>query len=418
MTTTTIISTAPTTQQIIAPASRIFQNALTTGALHNPGSPGVHSATLDTLQAIQHVPKFNQLVSALGAAALFSLAPEHTQGLNVALRGGVFRASTGVVIILGLQKVVLTPSATNYLSCGDDGLVVKATAAPAGWPAPTSGATALYQLVTNANAITSGTCYVLSRLSRGPNGPQGVQGPAGAEVYAQRPRITMYTGNGSTNSTTFAASTWPSSSSRTVASTPFPAMTPYGTLVSSTNVANTSGAFALSPALVWRGNAAGLGGFKFGIRFILDTTFTSTTQKSFIGIYDYSGTPGNVEPDTFLNCVGVGANGGEANFSRINNDGSGTATKVLLVSDDVSAVNFPARSTDKMYELIVECAANGSSFDCSFMDCETLKKATWSVTSDMPAATLFLTYMVWINNGSAGTNCIINAAQAVLNSRF
>jgi hypothetical protein len=159
------------------------------------------------------------------------------------------------------------------------------------------------------------------------------------------------------------------------------------------------------------GNAAGRGGFLFASRFCFESALSPANQRSFVGLYP-GGTIGNVEPDTLLNMVGVGAKAGDANLSIMHNDGAGSATMATL------GANFPARATDNIYELLLQSAANSGVITYTLTDVATGNVATGSLSSDVPANTTFLSCAHWINNGSTASAAAMGVMQFVGETRY
>ncbi len=145
---------------------------------------------------------------------------------------------------------------------------------------------------------------------------------------------------------------------------------------------------------VWRGNAAGRGGFQFFYRFGNAVT-PSTNMKCFFGlIVSAASAPvGTVDPSSFLNCIGIGCDAADTNLSIFNNDGSGSATKTPLGS------SFPARTTDTLYDVVIIAPANGGNVTYSVTNLGTGAVSTGTISSDLPSTTTFLGWITWMSNG-------------------
>lgn len=101
----------------------------------------------------------NALSDAMSPSALFGRRASTTSGLTFGYYGGCFLAS-GVPTQIANGSISLTASATNYVSVYADGTVHNVTSAPSGWPGPlAAGASALYQITTDANGVTDYTDY-------------------------------------------------------------------------------------------------------------------------------------------------------------------------------------------------------------------------------------------------------------------
>jgi hypothetical protein len=362
----------------------------------------------------------NNLFGALSSAALFGI--RSIAGLVVNLYGGNLMVSN-VPTAIANQQFTATNNTTTYVYSTSAGVVTATTSIPSGWPGPlAAGAIALYEIVAAAGAINIATssCYLPSFGLVGATGAAGVTGPAGGDFFLTRKRIASAVGNnsGTINGIGFDSISFTSPTGRTLASTNLRTSTPYLATVSGSS-AGSSAQIYHARALWTSGNAANVGGYNVSIRFCIENGALSSpaNQRSFIGLMP-NNTIGNVEPDTLTDIIGVGAKAGEANLSIIYNDSSGTATKTLLVSDDVSAVNFPARAGDNVYELRLQCAANGSTVSFTFMDCGSLKQATGVLNSNLPSSTTFLTWGLWVNNGSTAAACSLGFMQTVGESRY
>lgn len=145
---------------------------------------------------------------------------------------------------------------------------------------------------------------------------------------------------------------------------------------------------------VWRGNAAGLGGFKAS--FVGGVEVAGSNTRWFIGFRITATAPGNVEPSSFVDCIGIGCDAGETNLSIQSNDASGTATRSTL------GANFPAQtSATDMYRLTLSAGPNASSIDYLVERLNTGHTASGTLSSDLPSNTALLVWQFWINNGSA-----------------
>ncbi len=145
----------------------------------------------------------------------------------------------------------------------------------------------------------------------------------------------------------------------------------------------------------WRGNATGLGGFHFTAQFGVGDAAEVADARNFVGLQGAAAVIGNVNPSTLTNLLGFGSDNAEANLSFMHNDGAGAAKKIPL------GANFPAntRSTD-WYHVEMFCAPNGSEIFYYIENMTTGNTASGGVTTDIPAATTFLSYQLWRNNGA------------------
>jgi hypothetical protein len=365
-----------------------------------------------------HDSTINNALKALSPAALFGIKQSATSGLTFTLYGGNFPIS-GTPTALADQAVTLTASTTNYIYATSAGVVTKTTSAPSGWPGPLlSGAIALYQLTVGTASITSGTNYRVGLGTMGATGAVGATGAPGSDFAGTRKRIFMTIGSGSTNNSVVGFATVSASiTARSLASSSLRESIPYGAYVTAGSAG--SSIQPQSAVTTWYlGNAAGRGGFTVSFRFCFESAVSPANQRSFIGLINSTSAIGNVEPDTLINLIGVGAKAGVANLSLIHNDGSGTATVTLLNSNGSPTQNFPARATDNVYELTLSSVANSGTVTYSLTTIDTGDVATGSVSSDLPSNTTFLQWVGWVNNGSTASSAALGIMQIIGESRY
>jgi hypothetical protein len=379
----------------------------------------IPATTLDAVTTAQKEVRFNQATAAMSKAALFGVKTRLTVGLKFTLYGGTFPADSGPIHI-GDQTLTLTASTTNYIYCDNAAVIFKTTSTPTGWPGPlASNQRALYQLTVGANSITSGTSYVVGVGTVGPIGPTGAVGPAGDELYKRRKRVQMTIGGGTGNQTSLAFTLGSSNgagSARTLSSASLRESIPYGGYNSNDS---TSPGISIqlwsNENFCYFGNAAGRGGFDVAFRFCIENGYVANVanQRGFYGLFDVaSGTIGNVEPDTLTNIIGIGYKAGDANFSLIYNDGSGTATLTGL------GANFPARATNNVYELRLVSVANSQSVTYTLTNIDTGNVATGTLSSNLPASTQFLGWTMWTNKGTSTGLITLGFMQVVGETRY
>lgn len=182
---------------------------------------------------------------------------------------------------------------------------------------------------------------------------------------------------------------------RTVASTNlFTSMTRLGEVSAAT--AGSRALFYAGAAYLWRGNAAGLGGFRCVFRFGMSDAATVANANQFVGLTSTSSVgAGSTEPSVVLNSVGVGHDSGETTLSIMHNDGSGTATKVAL------GVSFPSNTVNTdVYELVLFAAPNDSAISYQVTRLNTGDVASGSLTTNLPVSTVFMMPMFMRGNMS------------------
>jgi hypothetical protein len=149
--------------------------------------------------------------------------------------------------------------------------------------------------------------------------------------------------------------------------------------------------------MVWRGNAANLGGFIFTARFGSSTAVAD--QRAFVGLYDTVSVIGNVNPSTLLDAVYFGYDNGQTTWRACGNDNSGAAVCI-----DCGA-SFPVDAT-AVFEGWISADPNAAlisyrlrRLDSVAADCT----GTISVSGNLPRNSVMLAPQVWINNGATAS---------------
>lgn len=174
------------------------------------------------------------------------------------------------------------------------------------------------------------------------------------------------------------------------------------TAASTTAVAGFRG----SVANLWRGNAAGLGGFYFSCRWGPATGVATTTNRAFVGVRAATGAPTDVQPSTLVSCIGMGWDAADTNIQLMSNDASGTCAKADL------GASFPVPTADRtsLYELVLFCKPNdtGISYQVTNMTSGAVASGTITAAADLPSNTTFLLPFGYISVG--GTSSVIGLA--------
>lgn len=145
------------------------------------------------------------------------------------------------------------------------------------------------------------------------------------------------------------------------------------------------------------------GGFYFSTG-IQKATSTATSYY-FGGLIDLLGTPGGSTSLTgWANIIGIGHTQGDANWSIVANDASGTATQTSLGS------NFP--STDFVW-LEMACPPGGP-IAYKVLNYTTGAVTHGTISTDIPASTAGLCAFVLTSNGSTASVCSITASHIYL----
>lgn len=165
--------------------------------------------------------------------------------------------------------------------------------------------------------------------------------------------------------------------------------------------ANTNAGFRSSVAMVWRGNAADLGGWYWQGSFALNAV--SSTTRVFAGL---RATPGTVltatsDPNAALDTVYFGCNAADANLSICSNDATTTATCTTL------GASFPCHTNTKAYDVAFWAPPNGSAIGYWIRDTVVGAEASGVLTSDLPRNTVQLGWDFNVNTGGNATANII-----------
>lgn len=160
-------------------------------------------------------------------------------------------------------------------------------------------------------------------------------------------------------------------------------------------VAGNTGGIRCNEAIVWRGNAAGLGGFRVRCRFASETALAQ--QRGFVGLCATIGAViPNGQPSAFVNVCGFSYDSAATNWSTITNDNSGTATTASL------GAGYPVDATT-LYEMTLIAQPNASTIDWTIANLSSGASTSGSFTTDLPVSTTFLTFQLWINNGTTAS---------------
>lgn len=158
-------------------------------------------------------------------------------------------------------------------------------------------------------------------------------------------------------------------------------------------------------APVFRGGVAGEGGFKFVVRFALQTLVAD--NRGFWGLSDVPSAPTNIDPttNTTPGKVGLAINANTGNMRLVHNV-TGTAPTII----DLGA-NFPVDTTS-LYELLLFARPhNGiSAGDISYRvrryttsSADPAFEATGTLTTNIPAATTILHPVLWMTNNATAS---------------
>jgi hypothetical protein len=235
-------------------------------------------------------------------------------------------------------------------------------------------------------------------------GPSGVDTPFQANLGFNR--VSMIMPAGGTTLTTFVGGFGTTFTNTGTAANPTPATT---NLMTSTRratfstgaTAGTVASHRQSVLQVWRGNAAGKGGFFYTIRFATDTL--ASGNRAFVGMSDSVAAPTNVDPttNTTPGKIGMAINASTGNWNFVNNVTGAAPTVTGL------GASFPVNTTD-LYELILYSAPNSSSIGWRVTNLSTGAQTSGSASSNIPSNTTFLAPQFWICNNATAAAAILD----------
>lgn len=160
-----------------------------------------------------------------------------------------------------------------------------------------------------------------------------------------------------------------------------------------------------------RGNAASIGGFEFGMRFAPATM--NAAQRLFMGMWSGTSNPGNVDwtTDTATARIGLVAAADTGNW-RLAHNAAGAAPTLI----DLGA-SFPINNTSLM-ELLLFCPPNTSSITYTVRNLSTGAEVTGTITTNLPANTLFLGPFAVMSNNTAAAAVSFDFVSAYLETDF
>lgn len=163
----------------------------------------------------------------------------------------------------------------------------------------------------------------------------------------------------------------------------------------------------------FRGTAP-LGGFHLVLRFGGATGMATATHRFFAGMVGGTINATDIEPNSRTDALGVGYGAADANWKLIHRNGSATATEIDL------GTSFPRQTADrsKMYELAMFCAPGGTSVFYEFTDLTTGAVATGEITTNLPASTALMKWMIAASVGGTSSVIGISVASAYIETDY
>ena len=161
----------------------------------------------------------------------------------------------------------------------------------------------------------------------------------------------------------------------------------------------------------WRGNASGLGGFTYTNRIALTTL--QATGMGFFGLYGSTvALATTLLLSGVVNCVGLGfQRGTHTNWQLVQNDGSGAPTLTDL------GASFPINTTDVL-TIFIGAAPNDSSIGVRVINETSGGVFNATLTTDIPAATTFLTPRNYLNNDTTAAAVAFDCAGVYIETDF
>lgn len=178
----------------------------------------------------------------------------------------------------------------------------------------------------------------------------------------------------------------------------------------SAGTANSAAELRAAFARVWRGDAAGLGGFFARMRFAFSTT--TALQRGFFGLTGSTGAIATTQaPSALTSCIGVGWDSADTNLIVMHNDASGACTEVDL------GANFPI-NTSSVYDLSLFAAPNSDRIGWQVQRLNTGHTASGEATTDLPPSTTFLAPHAYMNNGGTAAAVGLDLARLYIETDY
>lgn len=160
-----------------------------------------------------------------------------------------------------------------------------------------------------------------------------------------------------------------------------------------TAAVNLNAGYRANTDYVWRGSAAGLGGFY--VWGSMNIVTGNAGQRVFMGLKDATAVlTAASDPNAALDTVYFGANAADTNLSICSNDNAGTATCATL------GASFPAKTANQAYDVAFWAPPNGSTIGYAITNVVSGANATGTVAADLPRNTVQLGFDFNINSGT------------------
>lgn len=180
--------------------------------------------------------------------------------------------------------------------------------------------------------------------------------------------------------------------------------------LASAATANSAAENRCAQNVVWRGNAAGLGGFTFFARVGFATL--STNCRGLFGLASVTTAISTTQvPSALQNFIGFTWDATETTL-RFQHAAAATPTRIDLGS------NFPTNNTAAFYTMYIQCHPNGSSIFYRIVREDTGNVAEGEVTTNIPASTQFLTPHLYMNNGGDAAAVAFDCARMLIETDY
>jgi hypothetical protein len=164
--------------------------------------------------------------------------------------------------------------------------------------------------------------------------------------------------------------------------------------------ANAASEGRTAAGLVWRGDAAGLGGWYYACRWAISSS--TANQQVAVGLWAATGATATTQvPSALVNCIFVGWDSADDNLQVMHNDAAGACTKIDL------GASFPANNTNAVYEFMMFAPPNGASVYYRVVRLDTGDVAEGEIATNLPASTTFLTRHEYMNNGGTAAAVVL-----------
>ncbi len=181
--------------------------------------------------------------------------------------------------------------------------------------------------------------------------------------------------------------------------------------LTSAATANSAAENRCAQTILWRGNAAGLGGFTFIARISLSTL--AANCRGFFGLTSSTSAISTTQsPLALTNCFGFAWETGETTMRVQVNDGAGNATRVDL------GANFPTNDLNAVYTMFLFSTRNGSVLNYRIVREDNGSIVDGSFNSDLPSNTTFLTVHLYMNNGGTAAAVAFDCSGVYIESDY